>query len=103
MTGHKKKQMMHIGNILGNSLKSFRKGPDADMTRIWDLWDSAVGETIARNARPSAFKGSLLIIEVSSSSWLHHLSFLKCDIMTKLNSALENNLVKEITFKIGNV
>lgn len=94
---------MHIGNILNNSLRACRSGSDYEMTRIWDLWDSAVGEAIAQNARPAAFKGNLLIINVSSSAWLQHLNFLKSEIISKINSALERNMVNDLKFKIGNI
>lgn len=96
------KNMMHIGNILTNSLTSLRTGGDGDMIRIWDIWDHAVGETIARHTRPAAFKGHLLQVNVSSSSWLYHLNFLKKELIEKINAALGKPMVRELTFKVGN-
>ena len=63
----------------------------------------AVGEVIARNARPGAFKGKLLLVNVTSSTWAHQLQFLKKDIIKKVNDALGKELVEEIKFKIGPV
>lgn len=95
------KPMTHIGSILAKSLSVCRNRGDADMIRIWDIWDGAVGEAIAQNARPSAFKGHLLQVNVSSSAWLYHLNFLKTELMDKLNTALGDTMVRELTFKIG--
>lgn len=93
--------MMHIGNILADSLASCRTQGDGEMIRIWDIWDRAVGEAIAKNSRPSAFKGHLLQVNVSSSSWLYHLNFLKKELIEKINTALGNPQVRELTFKVG--
>lgn len=97
------KNMLHIKTILNTSLKYCRKGGDGDMFRIWDVWDNAVGDIIAKNSRPAAFKGHLLLVHVSSSSWLYHLNFLKKDLMEKLNTALGADMVRDLNFKIGNV
>ncbi len=94
---------MRIGNILNGSIGGMRTGADGDMAKIWALWRSAVGDAIAQNARPSGFKGSLLLINVSNSAWLQHLTFLKSEIIGKLNKALNAERVKELKFKIGNI
>ena len=71
------------------------------MIRIWDIWEGAVGETIAKHTRPAAFKGQLLQVNVESSSWLYHLNFLKKELIEKINAALGKPLVSELTFKVG--
>lgn len=101
MKKQNEKNMIHIGNILSQSLKACRSQGDGDMLRIWEIWDSAVGDTIAQNTRPAAFKGHLLQVNVSSSSWLYHLNFLKKELMGKINTALGSPLVRELNFKIG--
>lgn len=93
--------MAHIGNVIRNVLGSYRQESDEDLVRIWSLWDNAVGEVIAGNARPEAFKGKLLLVNVTSSTWAHQLQFLKKDIIAKVNQALGKALVEDIRFKIG--
>lgn len=97
------KNMTHIGSILNKSLMACRSGGDGEMIRIWDIWSEAVGESIAKNSRPASFKGHLLVVHVSSSSWLYHLNFLKKDLMDKLNKALGSDRVRDLNFKIGNI
>ncbi|MBF0468183.1 MAG: DUF721 domain-containing protein [Desulfamplus sp.] len=98
-----KGKMTHVGDILESALKNFRPSGDTGMTRIWDLWHVSVGETIAREAKPGAFKDGILIVNVSSSVWMQQLTFLKQDIVAKLNQILECEMVKEIRFKIAKV
>ena len=98
---HKQPGFVHIGNVIDGVLKNYRSKPDFELTEIWRLWDETVGESIAQNARPAAFKGKLLIVHVISSTWIHQLQFLKTDLMAKINAALGKPLIQEIKFKIG--
>ena len=91
----------HIGNILTDVLKTYRRETNADLVQVWQLWDTVVGDVIAQNARPAAFKGKILLVHVSSSTWIHQLQFLKEEMMVKLNTALGKSAINDIKFKIG--
>ncbi len=97
----KNQEPVHIGNVLNNLLRVLHEKANGDLALIWRYWDETVGETIAQNARPAVFKGRLLYVNVTSSPWIHQLQFLKQDIISKLNMALEHNMVDDIKFKIG--
>jgi len=97
----RKGEFRHIGGIIDRVLKDYRHQSDQELLRVWDLWDSIVGEEIAGNTKPAAFKGDLLLVFVSSSTWLHQLQFLKTDIIDKINDAFGDKLVRDIRFKIG--
>jgi len=97
----KRSDFVHIRNVLDDVLKPFRSEPGFELKKVWDLWDDTVGETIAQNARPAAFRGKFLLVHVNSSSWIHQLQFLKKDMIIKLNAALGKPLIEEIKFKIG--
>ncbi len=92
-----------IGDVIRNVLGSYRQESDEALVQIWSLWDTAVGKLIADNAQPEAFKGKLLLVNVTSSTWAHQLQFLKKDIIEKINQALGQVLVDDIRFKIGPV
>ena len=72
-----------------------------EMTKIWDHWTKAVGEEIAKNAKPALFKDGTLIVNVSSSVWIQHLRFLENDMISNINQLVEKELVKKIRFKIA--
>ncbi|MGE5255036.1 MAG: DUF721 domain-containing protein [Hyphomicrobiales bacterium] len=91
----------HISGILTGLLKQFRPEAEQGMLRIWGVWDRVVGADIARNARPAGFQGSILLVHVTSSTWLHHLQYLKKDLLERLNSDLGQTVVGDIKFKIG--
>jgi predicted nucleic acid-binding Zn ribbon protein len=96
-----KAKFEHIGNILADVLKSYRRESDADLVRVWQVWDQIVGDVIAQNARPAAFKGKILLVHVSSSAWIHQFQFLKKEMIEKLNEALGKALIDDLKFKIG--
>lgn len=98
---NKHKDFVHIRSVIGKVLKKYRSEPDFELTEVWRLWDEAIGEPIAQNARPAAFKGKLLIVHVVSSTWIHQLQFFKNDMKAKLNAAVGKPLIEEIKFKIG--
>ena len=99
----RKSEVVHIGSVINKVLKTHRHEFDEDLAQVWNLWDRAVGEAVAKNARPAAFKGKLLLVNVVSSTWMNELQFLKKDIIKKINEALGKALVEEIKFKIGPV
>ena len=99
----RKSEVVHIGSVINKVLKTHRHEFDEDLAQVWSLWDSAVGEAIAKNTRPAAIKGKLLLVNVVSSTWMHELKFFKKDIIKKINEALGKSLVEEIKFKIGPV
>ena len=97
----KLEQAVPLGNIINTVLANRMKKKDAGLFQVWQHWDAAVGDVIAENARPAAFKGSLLLVHVNSSPWMHQLQFLKKEIIEKVNTALGDELVADIKFKIG--
>jgi predicted nucleic acid-binding Zn ribbon protein len=103
MTKRKDSKLIHISDILSSALGRYRPAKDTDMTRIWEIWDVAVGRPIAMNAKPDAFKDGHLTVNVSSSSWIHQLKFLEREMIKTINKQMDKNLVKQIRFKIGKI
>lgn len=98
-----RKEFVHISDIIDKVVKNYRLESDEELTHVWRLWNGLVGEIIAKNAQPAAFKGKILLVHVNSSAWIHQLQFLKEEIITKVNAALGKNLIEEIKFKIGSI
>lgn len=97
------RKLIHIRDILAKALEKYRPAKDTEMTRIWDIWETAVGQPIALNAKPHAFRDGVLIVHVSSSSWIHQLKFMEKQMISNINSQLDQALVQQIRFKIGSI
>ncbi len=90
-----------IGRVLESILDQCRSDSAGGILNLRHVWDQTVGPPISDHAKPFAVKGSLLLVHVSSSAWLHQLQFLKAELLDKLNHGLKNERVEEIKFKIG--
>ncbi|MBF0226506.1 MAG: DUF721 domain-containing protein [Desulfobacterales bacterium] len=97
----KRSDFEHIGNILQVLLKGLRHESFEDFKKINKFWPDIVGEMIAQNSKPIAFKEYTLLVYVSSSPWIQNLQFHKWLIIEKINEVLEKELVRDIKFKVG--
>jgi predicted nucleic acid-binding Zn ribbon protein len=102
------KGFVPIGTIINSenirkTIQTYRCEGDAELAKVWNLWEDAVGEGIAQNARPAAFKGKLLLVNVTNPIWIQHLQFEKSVIIKEINKSLEKNLVDDIKFQVGQI
>ncbi len=105
MTDPKKKtaDLTPIKGILTQVLNECRGSFQQDPDLLWQIWDRAVGATIAGNAQPAAFQKLLLIVHVSSSAWPQELFFQKSVLIARINAAAGREILEDIRFKIGPV
>ena len=90
-----------ISTIIGKVLQTCQGGQAQNARAVWGFWDRVVGETLARNAQPEAFKQRILLVHVSSSAWLQELHFMKNELIERLNQAAGARVLEDIQFKIG--
>lgn len=103
MAGNKpRKDLEHISDIIKSTLEKWINTAGQPIARIWELWDEAVGDHIARNAHPAYLKNHILVVHVASSAWIQQLQFSKKSIIQKINQAAGSHLVSDIKFKIQN-
>ncbi len=93
--------LVPIATVLSGLLARLRPEAGTGMLDVWKEWDRVVGAETARNARPAAFKGSILLVHVSSPVWIHHLQFVRADLISRLNAALGRRRVTDIKFKVS--
>jgi predicted nucleic acid-binding Zn ribbon protein len=71
--------------------------------RIWVVWEQAVGSRIATHAVPAAFRDGTLTLTVDSAPWMQQLTYLKQELISKVNGELGEEMVKDIFMKAGRV
>ena len=64
-----------------------------------EVWAEVVGETIAKVTEPVSVADGVLTIKVNNPTWRNELTYLKPDILTKLNRRLARKVVSDIVFK----
>lgn len=93
--------MERINRILDSVVKNLGLGKKLDEGKAITVWERAVGRDIAEQTRPIKVQGSKLFVEVFSSSWKNELTFLKTDIIRKLNAMTGKIVLDDIIFVSG--
>jgi hypothetical protein len=64
-------------------------------------WAAIVGPRIARRAWPHALRGRVLEVRVTNASWMHELSFLRDDLIERLNAVVgDPPLIDDVRFQL---
>lgn len=96
-----RKNFIQIGEVIDKVLHQYRPINDQALMQVWEVWEEAVGTAIAQNAKPSAFKGDLLLVTVSSSAWLHQMRFMEQELINEINKAMGTQRLRGMKFKVG--
>jgi len=90
-----------IRSILEQTLKGLELNGPIKTHSIWGAWSKIVGEPIALQTQPHAIRNRILFVDVSHSTWVQQLQFLKPTLLEKINSFLGEPLIEDIRFKVG--
>jgi hypothetical protein len=78
-------------------LKKLGLSDQARKLRIAAAWAQAVGPEIASRTEPQRFSRGVLVVKSASPAWQNELTFLKAEIMQKVNAALGGKgMVREL-------
>ena len=92
-----------VDTILERLFSSLDLGIRVKQYQIWEVWGDVVGEPIARQAQPNKIGNMILWVNVSSSTWMQQLEFMRHDIIKKLNERIGETVIKDIRFRIGEI
>ncbi|KPJ61294.1 MAG: hypothetical protein AMJ46_02305 [Latescibacteria bacterium DG_63] len=68
---------------------------------VLEIWEEVVGPRIASNAKPTAYRDSKLFVEVTTTAWVHELTFMRKDILTRINARLGKSVIRDIVFSLA--
>ena len=103
MTRRKSKAPEPVNAVLERVLDSLNLGLKVKQYRIWDVWNSVVGEAIARQAQPQQIRAMVLWVTVSNSTWMQQLEFMKRQIVERINERIGETVIRDIRFRIGEI
>ena len=89
--------MQSLHNILKTFVKEYGLEGGVVLNSIQNQWKHIAGQTVAAHTFPDTVKGKVLTLIVDTPQWMHHLSFFKEEIVSKLTSY---NII-EVRFKLG--
>ena len=88
-----------VYSILKSLLDKHGLGDKLQKYTFIQKWQEIVGAKLALVSKPICFKGSILLIEVKSSSWAQELSFHQELILGRVNNFFKELFLKEVNEK----
>ena len=92
-----------IRSILEQTLKALEIEVPLKTYSIFRVWKEIVGEAVALQTRPRAIRNQILFIDVSHSTWMQQLQFLKPTLLEKINTFLGDPYFQDIRFRLGKI
>lgn len=97
------KKPQSIRSILDQTFKSLEIDVPLKAYSILGKWREIVGSAVAEHSQPRLIRNRILFIDVSHSTWMQQLQFLKPTLLDKINSSLGESLIQDIRFKVGRI
>lgn len=99
----RRNEVSPAGTVITELLQDYRLAEEIRRHRVVIEWAELVGTRVAARTRPSPVQeDGLLWVWVINSSWLHQLSFMRNDLLARINERLGNPpLVSDLRLHIG--
>ncbi|MFQ5596497.1 MAG: DUF721 domain-containing protein [Nitrospiria bacterium] len=96
-----KKKPIAISSVLQSTAKKLGLEKGMDLYRLKNRWGDVVGHPIASHTSPISFYHDTLTLHVDGAAWMHELSFLKGEIVKKINRGLGKPSVRNLRLKLA--
>lgn len=68
--------------------------------KLWSRWEELMGAGIAENSEPVGYYQKKLYVYVKNSSVMHHMYFLKKNMIQKISKDFHPKFINEIIFTL---
>lgn len=97
----KQHRLQAIKSILENIVPKINGAPPLAHFHIQEVWKETVGVHIAKKTYADGIRNGIVYVNVETSAWMQELTFMKPEILKRLNEVLPAPGVKDIRFKLG--
>lgn len=97
------KKPLPLRSVLEQTLRGLELDVPIRTYSLFSAWKEIVGDTIALQTQPRTIRNHILFIDVSHSTWMQQLQFLKPTLLEKINSFLREPLIEDIRFKVNKI
>jgi hypothetical protein len=99
-TGYGKGDLVALGNLFSGVYSAKKWTSQWRLFRLVRDWPAIVGVEVARLTSPAFFRREILWIHVQDSAWMHHLQFVKTDLLTRINRSLDEQPIADIRWQL---
>jgi predicted nucleic acid-binding Zn ribbon protein len=75
--------------------------PASTLARVQEVWERAVGPTIASCAQPTAERNGVLTVVCEAAVWAQELNLMAGELLLCLNDALGVETLRELRCRTG--
>ena len=97
------KKPQSLRSVLERTLKSLEIDVPVKTYSIFGAWKEIVGDSLTLHTQPRSIRNRILFIDVSHSTWMQQLQFLKPTLLEKINTFLGEPHIQDIRFKLGKI
>ena len=97
----KEDSLQDIKTLLQTIVSTIDGTPFKDQFRVRDMWEAVVWPHIEKKATPEGIRNGILQVSVVSSVWMQELTFMKQQILERINQACVSSGVKDVRFRLG--
>ena len=88
-----------LKQLIDKMLRSYGLGDKLDEMSLVKSWEELVGKMIANHTKDIYFNKGVLYVQLDSSTLRQELSYVKSDLIQKLNDKTGKVMVKDIHLK----
>jgi hypothetical protein len=71
--------------------------------QVRDVWPRIAGERFEVHTWPAAITGETLVVHVHDSQWLHELTYMRQDLLRRLEALAPNTALRALKLRLGQV
>ena len=94
------KRLTSIKDVIDKIARQTGLGSKLKEVKILEQWYKEVGIEISNHTTPIKLFNGKLFVKVDSPVWMSQLTFIKKDIIDKINKAMNEKLIKDIFFTL---
>jgi predicted nucleic acid-binding Zn ribbon protein len=87
-----------IGGLISNLLSRLGFASRLEKQNAVTMWPNIVGPKIAEETKALRIDGETLVVKVARAAWRQQLTFMKEELLAKLESAVGKGSIKDIRF-----
>jgi hypothetical protein len=97
------KKPKSVRSVVDETLRALGIDAPIKSYSLFNAWREIVGKTIALQTQPRSLRNQILFVDVSHSTWIQQLQFLKPQLLEKLNAFLGEPSIRDIRFRLGKI
>ncbi len=95
-----KSRPLPVSGLLDNLLQRHSLKKQLWIYEIQRLWPSLVGDVAAARCWPASLRKGVLTIHVADSTWVQEFTYLKAQLLTKVQAAVSREAVTSLRFYV---